>query len=223
MNKKILFVSYLVLTAGLAVAEEPTKEAPKIPPAFSGDKIVINKGQESPAGWVASDGKGDIHAEIGPGGDKKMIMIFNYQKKVAWQVTPNGNYMEIPMDLDKALKSVPKDIKMECGPGETIEGHPTKKCTYHGEYFGKQTTTDVWQATDLNDLPLKSLNKEGSGMRMANIKLGPQSANLFEEPKGQKTTNDQMMMQILQGEGKGKGMDPVKLQELLKAEQQRKR
>lgn len=220
MKKGAFAFFFVPLVSSISWAEEPLK----LPPAFRGDKIVINKGQEQAAGWVASDGQGNFHVEIGPTADRRQIITFNYKKKKAWIMMVPGKYTEKDMDLDEMMKNVPKDIKKDCGPGEVLEGHPTKKCSYQGEYFGKKTTMTSWQAIDLNELALKSVNQDNSGMRMTNIRLGPQPAELFEDPKGQKLSDDQAAMEMLTGGGAmGKGMDPAKLQEFMKAAQQQQK
>lgn len=221
MKNGFLAFLFVVLMGSISLADEPLK----LPPAFRADQIVINKGVERPSGFVASDGQGNLRNELGISSDRKQVSVFNYKKKKAWTVMAPGKYIETDMDLDKMMKMSPKDAKRECGPGEVLEGHPTKKCVVTTQIMGQTSTTTIWHATDMNELPLKSVNQDNSGMRLTNIKPGSQPAELFEEPKGQKLTNDQAAMEMLMG-----GNSPLKgnknnekLQEYLKQMEKNKK
>ncbi|MBI3541291.1 MAG: hypothetical protein HY073_04045 [Deltaproteobacteria bacterium] len=220
MKNGFLAFLFVILVSGISWADEPIK----LPPAFRADQVTLYKGQEKASGFVASDGQGNIHNELGSDANRKMVGIFNYNKKKAWTVMSPGKYIETDMDLDKIMKTVPKDVKKDCGPGEVLEGHPTKKCVYTTQMMGKPTTTTVWLATDLNELALKSMNPEGSGMMLKNIKLGSQPADLFEEPKGQKMSNEQAGTEMVVGDLKAKGnKSDEKLLEYLQQMQKNKK
>jgi hypothetical protein len=95
--------------------------------------------------------------------------------------------------------NLPKTERTEIGR-ETVEGHP---CVKYKEVTtlpdGKKVESTVWQATDLNDFPIKTADSGNFTMTFKDINFNKPPADLFELPAGFKRyeSMQEMMMDSL--------------------------
>jgi hypothetical protein len=102
-------------------------------------------------------------------------------------------YMELDLsamkqDMQNNLYDPDVRTEKEFLGSETVDGHPAKK--YHVTIIKqgkKETGGFLWEATDLNNFPVKYQSEDGKTTTVwKNIKRGPIADSLFEVPSGYK-------------------------------------
>lgn len=179
VTKKLLLIIILSFlwfgVTSLFAAEIPPH------PEYSADYYTVHQNKATGRGKIYM-GKNAVRLEMG-----KMIQILRVDKDLSWTLMPESNsYMEMKLQYNMLLNAKPEGFSEECLGGETIDGHPTKKCRLTGKIMGKSMTTTLWKAQDLAGTPIRNVNDEGSGTEMKNVVLGAQPAGLFEVPAGYK-------------------------------------
>lgn len=177
MFKKSLFLLlFIFLFSGVSSALE-----------FSADTIMTFKGQGKTTGKIYY--KSDKF-RMDTDSPEKMITITRIDKKVVWNIMPAQKmYMELPLDL-KSKPMVEEKFKGEIERKyigkETIDGRPTKKYLIKYKYGNKTDQVYQWWATDIN-FPVKTAATDNSWVQeYKNVKIGTQSNDLFEVPRGYK-------------------------------------
>jgi len=128
----------------------------------------------------------------------QMTMVTRPDKKVAYLVYPG---MESYVETGLAAAAPPttngdyKVASTELGK-ETVDGHPcVKNKVVVTASDGDQQTYTAWNATDLNQFPVKILTADTT-MLFGNVSLAKPAASLFETPTGYTKYDDmQTMMQ----------------------------
>lgn len=144
-------------------------------------------------------------------GMDKMVTITLPQDKTAYLIYPDMQaYVEMPVANTEADTN---DFKMETTElgKETVDGHPcVKNKVVMTDPEGNQHESTVWNATDLNNFPVK-IEQNGEGhqvtMMFKDIKLSKPDASLFKPPTGfTKYDSMQAMMQQEMMKRMGGGM-----------------
>lgn len=172
------------LSLSLMAQTQPTTQPAAPPlPEFSADVHMIHNGQVFQKGKLYMS-KGAVRMEMAmPGAPMSMTHIQRMDKGVLYMMMPNKTYMEQPLPYNPMTHhEIPAGWTQSCGPGEIVDNHPTEKCVMTGLIGGKQTTTTIWKAKDLNGAVIRNLGDQGAGMEFKNIVAGPQPAALFEPP-----------------------------------------
>jgi hypothetical protein len=119
----------------------------------------------------------------------RMFFIFNPGKPLTLAFPGMKSYVEMPVPevagvQQQAAEKVGRLEKKELGR-ETIAGQPTVK--YAVKVPGDDGTATVWQATNLQNLPVKiaiTKEKQTYQLQLSNIKLGQPDAAYFAVPAG---------------------------------------
>lgn len=122
-------------------------------------------------------------------GMDRTVSIYRGDKKVVYLVYPGlKSYTEITPPAPSADKPEPKAPKIDVTQvgKDTVDGHPCveNKITFTAD-DGSQHEMLAWQATDLNNFPIKTeMQKGGSTIttHFSNIKLSAPDASLFDPP-----------------------------------------
>jgi hypothetical protein len=145
----------------------------------------------------------------------KYIQLFLPEKKAFYQVHPEiKGYLEMPFPQPPTPQRE-SDYKMEqtlLGK-ETLDGHAcVKNKTVVTNAQGHQKEYTVWNASDLNNFPLKIQSTDTFGESQTtvyrNVKLAKPDAKLFELPAGYRKYTDlgammqDIMMKQMQGFGR---------------------
>lgn len=168
MSKR-LFLVFVLFLAGVGACKTaapavPTVDLDQIPTTFKAtikstggmNRIGVNMGE------IVLTRKGD-NFRTEPKGAPSGIVILNGEKKVMYYLIPaQKQYIEkayddklkAQADLFKSFTSRP-DLKIEPLGVETVAGHPCVKLKLTTTVEGKPTTTTLWCATDLKNLPIK--------------------------------------------------------------------
>jgi len=126
-------------------------------------------------------------------GGRQSVMILRGDKKVVWMLMPeNRLYVEMPLDPRRDV------LPPFSGPGiktekellgeDNVDGHPAKKYHVNIQRNGKMESTGfVWEATDLDNLPVKFQTEDKSTtITWKNIKRDAAESSLFDIPEGYK-------------------------------------
>jgi hypothetical protein len=122
-------------------------------------------------------------------GMDRAVNIYRGDKKVVYLVYPGlKSYTEITRpsaSTDKPQTKEPKIDVTQVGK-DTVDGHPCieNKITFTAD-DGSQHEMLAWQATDLNNFPIKTEMHEGGSTittHFSNIKLSAPEASLFDPP-----------------------------------------
>jgi hypothetical protein len=125
-------------------------------------------------------------------GMDRAVNIYRGDKKIMYLVYPGLNsYIEItPPSAPPADKAEPKQPKIDITPvgKDTVDGHPCvqNKITFTAD-DGSHHEVLAWQATDLNDFPIKSeMQANGATIttHFSNVKLSAPDASVFDPPGG---------------------------------------
>lgn len=149
-----------------------------------------------------------VLAQMKQMGMDRTISIYRGDKKVAYLIYPGLKaYCQItPSDLQPTDKTEAKEPKIEKTPigKETVDGHPCvkNKVTITSD-DGKEHEIIVWNATDMNDFPLKSEMQNGGATittHFRDIKMSAPDAALFDPPTDYKLygSMQEMMMANMQ-------------------------
>lgn len=149
----------------------------------------------------AGGGNSETMAMLQSIGLDKVVTIVRPDKKMTYVVYPGANgYCEFPQTIAAgATNQPPKIEKVELGK-ETVENHPCVKYKMTVTATdGKKYESTVWQATDLNDFPVKSeMQSEGDTVTTVfkNVKLTAPPKGMFEILTGWKKYDslNQLMM-----------------------------
>ena len=123
-------------------------------------------------------------------GMDRAVNIYRTDKKVMYLMYPGmKSYAEItPPQASPTNKAEPKEAKIDVTPlgKDTVDGHPCVKCklTFVAD-DGSTHEVLAWQATDLNNFPIKTeMQAAGSTIttHFTNIKLSAPDALLFDPP-----------------------------------------
>ncbi|MGD0060714.1 MAG: hypothetical protein ABSD58_14960 [Verrucomicrobiia bacterium] len=125
-------------------------------------------------------------------GMDRAVNIYRGDKKLMYLVYPGlKSYTEITPpqapQTDKTEAKEPKVNTTQIGK-DTVDGHPSieNKITFTAD-DGTQHEMLAWQATDLNNFPIKTeMQANGTTIttHFSNIKLTPPDASLFDPPTG---------------------------------------
>lgn len=152
---------------------------------------------------------GQQHAEVSAQmemlGLNRVVTVSRPDKKTSYVIYPGmGAYCELPAKSTTGTPVKPPTIERKEIGRETIDGHPCIKylVTVTDEAGQKQEIT-AWQATDLNNFPIKTEMKADNNTittTFKNIKLAKPPAGLFEAPPGCKKYDSvqEMMMGSMQ-------------------------
>ena len=146
-------------------------------------------------------------------GMDQMIMVSRPDKKVSYMLFPSWQaYVENPIPDAATIKpeSAYKIEITELGK-ETLDGHPcVKNKAVVTDDQGNKTESLLWNATDLNNFPVKiETTQEGhkTTMLFKDVKLSKPAASQFEPPADHKKY-DSMMSLMMEHMGGGMGMPP---------------
>jgi hypothetical protein len=123
-------------------------------------------------------------------GMDRAVNIYRSDKKVMYLVYPGlKSYTEItPKQSPQTDKPEPKETKTDVTTvgKDTVDGHP---CVENKIIFtaddGSQHEMLAWQATDLNNFPVKTEMQAGSSTittHFSNVKMSAPDASLFDPP-----------------------------------------
>lgn len=176
---------------------------------------LVMMGKESP---YARDGqKVRTEMNMGPQNMSKMVTLVRGDLKKTYMLNPEQKtYFENDMQQQNrrrmpSIYEVNPDYKVEkvkVGP-DIIDKHPCIKYTVTITYIksDEKYTGTVWEATDLQNLPIRNEMVMDNGTKfvyeLKNAKLNTATANMFEIPAGYKQVNS--MMELMGGMG-GMGM-----------------
>jgi len=228
MKIHIQIILTATLSLGLVSSFAQTATAPKTTPYFGGftDKLFgsniaysavleLQTGKAKPvvAQKFFDEGKSrqelDLAALLpsGLGLEKgsagKYIQLFLPDKSALYQVHPEiKGYLEMPLPKPATVQRE-SDYRMELTAlgKETLDGHACiRNKTVITDSQGHQKEYTVWNATDLNQFPVKIQTTNSLGESETtfyrNIKLAKPDAKLFELPAGyRKYTDLGVMMQ----------------------------
>jgi len=125
-------------------------------------------------------------------GMDRAVNIYRTDKKVMYLIYPGmKSYTEIiPPQASPTDKTEAKEPKVDITTigKDTVDGHPCVKCklTFAAD-DGSTHEVLAWQATDLNNFPIKTeMQAAGSTIttHFTNIKLSAPDASLFDPPSG---------------------------------------
>ena len=125
-------------------------------------------------------------------GMDRAVNIYRTDKKVMYLVYPGlKSYTEITSpQAPPTDKTQPKERKIDVTQlgKDTVDGHPCEKCklTFTAD-DGSTHEVLAWQATDLNNFPIKTeMQAAGSTVttHFTNIKLSAPDSSLFDPPSG---------------------------------------
>lgn len=182
----------MALIIGWAVAPSPLDAGPKgAPVPFSADWAILEEGQPQETGKYYASTEG-IRME-GIAGGEPYTMIFNFERKLAWNVMASERmYMETPIDPDEPGSTddvmgglgsfgspCPRDAKATRIGRETLHGRNVEKWTCA---VPRQETLTIWFDTRLQ-VPIRTEDEDGV-FELRNIKEGRPSADLFLPPAG---------------------------------------
>jgi hypothetical protein len=137
----------------------------------------------------------EMMAEMRKSGMDKFILLYLPEKKAIYQIQPSiRGYLETSFPQDATLETRESQIESTVLGAETVEGHPCQKNkTIVTDPKGKKHEFVVWNATDLNNFPVKiestTLGKPQTTV-YRNIKLAAPDAKLFELPTGYRKYRD---------------------------------
>ncbi|MBM9536686.1 hypothetical protein [Desulfobulbus alkaliphilus] len=156
------------------------------PVPFSADWAHYEDGQRLEGGKLHASSEG-IRLE-GSAGGESFVMIFNFNRGVAWSVIDAERmYIETAVDGDELGMGEIGQFGMPCPPeavanrigSEDVNGRNTEKWTCDVPGEGIET---VWYDTRLQ-MPIRSEDEDGR-FALTNIKEGSQPASLFIPPPG---------------------------------------
>ncbi len=186
MNRRILvccFAFLFILNALTLVAQAPQ--------SFSADMKMTGKNITATGKLFSSGDK--VRMETTAMG-RSSVVIADNTKKLAWMLMPEQKmYME--MSTENAQRRGPSyrnynpanpcegiaDTTCQKVGTETVNGELCDKWQFVSKGKGPNLTTWISKSTNI---PIKSVTADGSTMELSNIKVGPQSASLFELPTG---------------------------------------
>jgi hypothetical protein len=118
-------------------------------------------------------------------GDKKAMFLMYPGLKSYAEITPTQPPQPGKMESKESKVKESKVDVTEIGK-ETVDGHPTvkNKITFTAD-DGTQHEMLAWQATDLNNFPIKTEMQSGGSTittRFSNVKLSAPDASLFDPP-----------------------------------------
>lgn len=189
---RVLWATVACLVIGCALALSPAHAGPKgAPVPFSAEWVTLEEGQPQETGNYYASSEG-IRME-GDAGGTPYIMIFNFDRKLAWNVMASERmYIETPInpdepgstdDIQGGLGSFgspcPRDAKATRIGRETLQGRNVEKWTCA---MPRQETLTVWFDTRLQ-VPIRSEDEDGV-FELRNIKEGRLSGDLFVPPAG---------------------------------------
>jgi len=135
-------------------------------------------------------------------GMDRAVNIYRSDKKVMYLMYPGlKSYAVITPSPPSTDKPEPKESKVDVTAigKETVDGHPCvrNKVTFTAD-DGSQHAMTTWNATDLNNFPIKTEMQEGGSTittHFSDIKLSAPDASLFDPPSDfTKYNNIQEMM-----------------------------
>jgi len=171
-----LIVGIMVLVSWISsLAQGPGEE-------FSADQILSGPaGEQKGRIYCQKDRwRVDLSHEGRP-----MIQVFRLDKKVVWMLIPEDKvYMEMPLFPDQVpwAEKIPGEVGRKSLGEEAIHGHPANK--YQVKVWNGETASEfyLWVSKKLQ-VPVKTATLDGRfGSELRNIKVGPQSIDLFEIP-----------------------------------------
>jgi len=131
----------------------------------------------------------------------QMVAVMLPEQKLGYIIYPKmQTYVKNPLPADKTGTNGPAPIKVTAIDKEPMAGHPCiKNQVVVSDSQGVPQNFTVWNATDLNQFPVKIINANqamGLTMTFTNISLTKPDAKLFALPAGFTAyDNMQTMMQ----------------------------
>jgi hypothetical protein len=175
-------------------------------------------GNESP---YAKDGqKIRMEMTMGRGGMGKMVTIMRGDLQKSYMLNPEQKaYFENTTQRQNRRRTPSvyeynpdyKIDKIKTGT-ETIDNHPCIKytVTITNTKSGDKYTGTIWEATDLQSLPIKNEMVSSDGNKsvyeLKNIKLKAATADMFEIPAGYKKVDNMMQLMGMGNMGNMPGM-----------------
>jgi hypothetical protein len=175
-------------------------------------------GNESP---YAKDGqKVRMEMTMGRGGMGKMVTIMRGDLQKSYMLNPEQKaYFENTTQRQSRRRTPSvyeynpdyKVDKVKAGT-ETIDSHPCVKytVTITNIKSGDKFTGTVWEATDIQNLPIKNEMVSSDGNKfvyeLKNIKLKAATADMFEIPAGYKKVDNMMQLMGMGNMGNMPGM-----------------
>ena len=189
---RTVLLSWVVISAASVCLVAPAFAGPGINAEYSADQII-----------ETADGATKITIYSTPtmerqefvDGGQKMINITRFDKKVIWNVMPEEKvYIEMATGSPQDNKGKPDlaDFKIEQTPmgQETVNGMVLNKGKMimtgkdGSKMGGFMWTTKEGIVTKLDAISVEKGKKDRFKLELTNLKIGKQSAELFEIPKG---------------------------------------
>lgn len=188
MSRRIFFALFLIVGLSCVNACKPSGPAPEAP-------IDLKKTPTTFRATVKSTGSmnrmgvntGDVvlyragdNFRMEPKNSPSSVVILNGEKKMMYYLVPAQKvYLEQPFndqmkaqaDFFKSFINRP-DLKIEQLGKETVDGHPCVKLKLTTDLEGKPSTTTLWCATDLRNLPIKietDVNGQASVVELTDV------------------------------------------------------
>ena len=167
----------------------------QVPSSFSSDMKFASPKGISGTGKLYFAGQ-RVRMEMTAQGNTS-IMISDQSRKIAYVVMPQQKmYMEMSTDRPGAQRGpdwqaydatnpckTMQDTTCERIGTEAVDGRMCNKWKFTSTGKNGNSSRTVW--IDQNTgIPIKTLVSDGTMMELTNIKVGPQSAGLFEVPAG---------------------------------------
>ncbi len=158
---------------------------------------------------MAKTKAGQKHAEamdqMAMMGMDRMVNLIVPDKKKAYVIYPGlRSYCEMPTTTPTGQAGTPPTVTRKELGREMVEGHPSiKTLVTITEANGQKYEVTSWEATDLNNFPVKCELQQGGDTVVTifkNIKLDKPAVSLFEVPANfkQYSSIDEMMMGAVQ-------------------------
>jgi len=205
MRKSAALTMMFILAISVTAAFE--YEGRTITPLKADQYTVDKNGKEQMVGTIYVGDEG-VRSEtvLNPEDGQQMITIFRVGENIQYFINPQTKkYYQTnikPEDLEKWVGSDVQVEKKDALGTETVQGYTCdiQKVTTTVKIMGFTKTVKSTQyiARELN-LPIKTVNEDGSTMEYRNIDEGKQPSNLFVLPEG--LTKAGSMMGVFMGGG----------------------
>ena len=149
---------------------------------FSADQILTGPGGEQKGRIFCQEDRWRVESTYG---EKPLVQIFRLDKKVVWMLMPEDKvYMQMPLFPDQVPwgEKIPGEVERKSLGEEAVHGHPAQK--YQVKVWNGEVASEIylWISESLK-VPVKTATLDGRfGSELRNIKVGPQSSDLFEVP-----------------------------------------
>ena len=187
MRTRSSFIVSLLCGIGLVQTSQATTTLPSPQVEYSADRVIESEmGTFNGKVFAAKDKE---RTEINMRG-MQSVTILRRDKQLGWMLMPSRR-MYTEMDLARAQKqsaAAPvNDVQIENVGTETIDGHAATK--YKMLMKDGSAGGFIWITSDGIAIKMDMLSKENGKksrvtMKLPNVTIGPQEAQLFELPSG---------------------------------------